>query len=57
MRTAFQNAWSMKTHQLTYKRESAIPEEISVAMKEMSDALKNADDVAQRIKGKLRNGE
>lgn len=57
LRTAFQNAWSMKTHQLTYKRESAIPEEISVAMKEMSDALKNADDVAQRIKGKLRNGE
>lgn len=55
LRTAFQNAWSMKTHQLTYKHENDIPEEISSAMKAMSDALKNADDVAQKIKDILRS--
>lgn len=57
LRTAFQNAWSMKTHQLTYKRESTIPEEISNAMRAMSDALNNADNVAQQIRDKLRNVE
>lgn len=57
LRTAFQNAWSMKTHQLTYKRESAIPEEISNAMRAMSDALNDADHVAQQIKDKLWNIE
>lgn len=50
LRTAFQNAWSMKTHQLTYKRESAVSEEISNSMRLMSDALKEADVAAQQIK-------
>ena len=55
LRTAFQNAWSMKTHQLTYKRESDVSDEISETMRMMSDALKEADEVAQRIKETLRN--
>ena len=49
LRTAFQNAWSMKTHQLTYKQEN-IPEDVSETMRKMSDALKDADDAAQQIK-------
>lgn len=53
LRTAFQNAWSMKTHQLTYKQES-IPEDISNKMRMMSDALKEADNAAQQIKDILR---
>jgi putative GTP pyrophosphokinase len=52
LRTTFQNAWSMKTHQLTYKQDS-IPEEISITMRMMSDALKTADDEAQKIKNSL----
>lgn len=55
LRTAFQNAWSMKTHQLTYKHEDGIPEEISDTMRRMSDALKEADESAQKIKDALRN--
>ena len=54
LRTAFQNAWSMKTHQLTYK-QNAISEEISNTMRMMSDALKEADDAAQKIKDALRS--
>lgn len=54
LRTAFQNAWSMKTHQLTYKRETNIPDEIANTMRLMSDALKEADEAAQRIKETLR---
>jgi len=54
LRTAFQNAWSMKTHQLTYKQES-ISDEMTKAMREMSDALKAADEVAQNIKNALLN--
>ena len=52
IRTAFQNAWSMKTHQLTYKQEN-ISVEMSNAMRKMSDALKEADEVAQSIKDTL----
>ena len=55
LRTAFQNAWSMKTHQLTYKQE-AVPTEIMDVMRSMSDALKAADDAAQSIREKLRIG-
>lgn len=54
LRTAFQNAWSMKTHQLTYKQKS-IRDDISETMKMMSDALKEADDAAQKIKSLLQN--
>ena len=55
LRTAFQNAWSMKTHQLTYKREADIPDDISDTMCMMSDALNEADKAAQRIKDSLRD--
>jgi len=44
----------MKTHQLTYKQES-ISDEMTKAMREMSDALKAADEVAQNIKNALLN--
>lgn len=54
LRTAFQNAWSMKTHQLTYKRETAISGDISETMRKMSDSLKEADEAAQRIRDTLR---
>lgn len=55
IRTAFQNAWSMKTHQLTYKREDDIPNDISETMRKMSDSLNEADKSAQLIRDKLRN--
>ena len=55
IRTAFQNAWSMKTHQLTYKREDDIPDDISETMRKMSDSLNEADKSAQLIRDKLRN--
>ena len=55
LRTAFQNAWSMKTHQLTYKRESGISDEVNSAMRLMSDALHEADSAAQKIKDELRS--
>lgn len=54
LRTAFQNAWSMKTHQLTYKRETDISADISKTMRMMSDSLKEADEAAQQIKETLR---
>lgn len=54
LRTAFQNAWSMKTHQLTYKHENDISDEISKTMRMMSDSLKEADEAAQQIKDTLR---
>lgn len=54
LRTAFQNAWSMKTHQLTYKRETNISDDISKTMRMMSDSLKEADEAAQQIKETLR---
>ena len=54
LRTAFQNAWSMKTHQLTYKHEDDISDEISKTMRMMSDSLKEADEAAQQIKDTLR---
>lgn len=54
LRTAFQNAWSMKTHQLTYKNEHGITKDISDTMRMMSDALKEADDAAQKIKESIR---
>ena len=55
LRTAFQNAWSMKTHQLTYKQET-VSAAIMDVMRSMSDALKAADDAAQSIRDKLRKG-
>lgn len=54
LRTAFQNAWSMKTHQLTYKQDTISPE-ISSTLRMMSDALKDADNAAQRIRDTLRS--
>ncbi len=54
IRTAFQNAWSMKTHQLTYKRETDIPDDISETMRKMSDSLNEADKSAQLIRDTLR---
>lgn len=53
LRTAFQNAWSMKTHQLTYKQET-VHEDVANTMRMMSDALKEADDAAQKIRDTLR---
>ncbi len=53
LRTAFQNAWSMKTHQLTYKQD-LISDDISNTMRMMSNALNEADRAAQNIKDQLR---
>ena len=49
LRTAFQNAWSMKTHELTYKKEQ-VSKEIVEAMKRLSDTLNEADKTALEIK-------
>lgn len=49
LRTAFQNAWSMKTHELTYKKEQ-VSEEMIEAMKKLSDTLNEADQTALQIK-------
>lgn len=50
LRTAFQNAWSTKTHKLTYKRDSSDIAEVESVMKELSEALHEADKVALRMK-------
>lgn len=53
LRTAFQNAWSTKTHVLTYKKEQhEITHQIQ-AMQELGDKLFEADMVAQKIKQAL----
>jgi len=54
LRTAFQNAWSMKTHQLTYKKESIESDEIRLVMKELSDMLKKADEIACKMKNQVK---
>ena len=50
LRTAFQNAWSMKTHELTYKKENSDIEEIQSTMRELSEVLYEADKIALRMK-------
>lgn len=45
LRTAFQNAWSMKTHELTYKKENSDIEEIQSTMRELSEVLYEADKI------------
>lgn len=50
LRTAFQNAWSMKTHQLTYKKDSIDSKEVKEVLKKLSDVLKEADETALEMK-------
>ena len=50
LRTAFQNAWSTKTHILTYKQDNANTAEVENVMKELSEVLYEADKVALRMK-------
>ena len=50
LRTSFQNGWAMKTHELTYKRQSALSKEISNQMKTLSDSLYEADAKAQELR-------
>ena len=50
LRTSFQNAWSMKTHQLTYKKDTVESNSIKNVMKELSDVLKEADETALKMK-------
>lgn len=50
LRTAFQNAWSMKTHDLTYKKDDIESEEIRKVLKELSDTLRMADETALKMK-------
>ena len=50
LRTAFQNAWSMKTHQLTYKKDLIDSDEVKSVLKKLSDDLKKADETALEIK-------
>ena len=53
LRTAFQNAWSMKTHQLTYKQDSECKDEVRQKMKHLSDILYEADKVSLEMKEKI----
>ncbi len=50
LRTAFQNAWSMKTHQLTYKKDSIDSKEIKSVLRKLSDVLREADETALQMK-------
>lgn len=52
LRTAFQNAWSMKTHQLTYKKDYIDSKEVKNVLRKLSDVLKEADEVALEMKKK-----
>ena len=50
LRTAFQNAWSMKTHQLTYKKDSIESEKVKDVLRKLSDVLNEADETALKMK-------
>ncbi|MGG7199592.1 GTP pyrophosphokinase [Clostridium butyricum] len=50
LRTSFQNAWAMKTHNLTYKREEQLSNDVLSQMKDLSEYLYNADKKAQELK-------
>lgn len=50
LRTSFQNAWAMKTHNLTYKKEAQLSNSVLSQMKELSEYLYNADKKAQELK-------
>lgn len=50
IRTAFQNAWSMKTHQLTYKKDSIDSQEVKNVLRKLSDVLNEADKTALEMK-------
>ena len=54
LRTSFQNAWSMKTHSLTYKKEM-IDDDIKTQMKQLSDILYEADKVSAEMKKIIEN--
>lgn len=49
LRTAFQNAWSMKTHSLTYKQDMTKLGEISDTMRRLSDILYDADKTSSEM--------
>lgn len=49
LRTAFQNAWSMKTHSLTYKQDMSKLGEISDTMRRLSDLLYDADKTSSEM--------
>lgn len=49
LRTSFQNAWAMKTHHLTYKKED-ISEIALNEMKQLGDYLYDADKKAQELR-------
>lgn len=53
LRTAFQNAWSTKTHVLTYKKEQHEIAHQLQTMYELGEKLYKADLVAQKIKQAL----
>lgn len=55
LRTSFQNAWSMKTHQLTYKKDTFESNSIKDVMKELSDILKEADETALKMKNLIKH--
>ena len=50
LRTAFQNAWSMKMHQLTYKRDFIDSKEVKRVLRKLSDGLREADETALEMK-------
>jgi len=52
IRTSYQNSWSVKTHQLTYKRKDLILE-FQEDLKNYSDILYEADEKCQEIRKKI----
>lgn len=53
IRTAYQNSWAMKTHDLTYKRAYSLPANLLKQMKILSDTLYNADQTAEILKEEI----
>ena len=54
LRTSFQNAWSMKTHELTYKHNTEFEKKVVQEMKKLSDILYEADKVSMEMKKKIK---
>lgn len=57
LRTSFQNGWAMKTHELTYKRNGNLSEQISNQMKMLSNSLYEADLKAQELRNMVNVSE
>lgn len=54
IRTAYGNSWAMKTHDLTYKKASDIPDSLLRQMELLSELLYNADKQTEILRNEIR---